>query len=142
MAVALNPRLSAADMTKIIAEAAPKMILVEDRLPAALPPGMGVSLMPMAVAAQNWANFAAIAPYPSTADSPAFFVYTSGTTGGVKAVVHAHGDMCMADAYLRDQLAVTQDKQDKILASSRLFFAYALGLWCLADCGWANHAAL
>ena len=128
VAVPLNPRLSAADMTKIIAEAAPKMILVEDRLPAALPPGLGVSLMPLVVAAQNWANFDPIPPYPSTANNPAFFVYTSGTTGGVKAVVHAHGDMCMADAYLRDQLVVTEDKQDKILASSRIFFAYALGI--------------
>ncbi|MCX8506902.1 MAG: AMP-binding protein, partial [Alphaproteobacteria bacterium] len=128
VAVALNPRLTAADMTNIIAEAAPKMILVEDRLPTALPPGLGVSLMPLAVAAENWANFDPIPPYPSTANSPAFFVYTSGTTGGVKAVVHAHGDMRNADAYLRDQLAVSEDKPEKILASSRLFFAYALGI--------------
>ena len=128
VAVAVNPRISAADMTKIITEAAPKMILVEDRLPAPLPPGLGVSLMQLAVAAENWANAKPIAPYPSTANDPAFFVYTSGTTGGVKAVVHAHGDMRVADDYLRDQLAVTEEKQDKILASSRLFFAYALGI--------------
>jgi benzoate-CoA ligase len=56
----------------------------------------------------------------------AFFLYTSGSTGGPKAAVHAHKDMRVTTgAFARNILGITP--QDRTLSVSKLFFAYGLG---------------
>jgi acyl-coenzyme A synthetase/AMP-(fatty) acid ligase len=59
-------------------------------------------------------------------DEPAFCIYSSGTTGRPKGIVHAHRNVLDSLAYLRDFLGV--EVGQKIFCTSKLFFAYSLGL--------------
>jgi acyl-coenzyme A synthetase/AMP-(fatty) acid ligase len=56
---------------------------------------------------------------------PAFWIMTSGTTGQPKAVEHRHDHVLTSADYFVHAFAA--DAQDRVLASSRLNFAYALG---------------
>ena len=55
----------------------------------------------------------------------ALWVYTSGTTGLPKAVIHAQRSVIACADFARDILGL--DARDRIYASSKMFFAYALG---------------
>jgi len=83
----------------------------------------------------SWADFVAAGahlvgdvaePYPTTADSPAFWLYTSGTTGTPKGAMHRHGSLRdTAETYARDVLAIGPD--DVTFSVAKFFFAYGLG---------------
>jgi benzoate-CoA ligase family protein len=62
----------------------------------------------------------------TTVDDPAFWNYTSGSTGVPKAAVHLQHDVftCI-DNYARSTLGLTSD--DILLSASKFFFAYGLG---------------
>ena len=67
----------------------------------------------------------ALEPEPMGAGDMAYWVYTSGTTGRPKAVVHLQRDAGVADLHLKHNLGVRPG--DRIFTTSKLFFAYALG---------------
>ena len=83
----------------------------------------------------SWASFVAAGadlldqvaqPYPTIADSPAFWLYTSGTTGKPKGAMHRHGSLRdTAETYARDVLAIGPD--DVTFSVAKFFFAYGLG---------------
>jgi benzoate-CoA ligase family protein len=65
-------------------------------------------------------------PFATHPDDPAFWLYSSGTTGRPKGVVHLHRSMPYAIAsYGREILAIGPG--DVVHATSKLFFAYGLG---------------
>ncbi|MFW3168653.1 benzoate-CoA ligase family protein [Geodermatophilus sp. CPCC 206100] len=65
-------------------------------------------------------------PYPTVADSPAFWLYTSGTTGTPKGAMHRHGSLRdTAETYARDVLGIGPD--DVTFSVAKFFFAYGLG---------------
>jgi benzoate-CoA ligase len=65
-------------------------------------------------------------PYPSWPDSPALWLYTSGTTGTPKAAMHRHEDIrLVAETYGRQVLGI--GPEDRCLSVAKLFFAYGLG---------------
>jgi benzoate-CoA ligase family protein len=65
-------------------------------------------------------------PYSTTADSPAFWLYTSGTTGLPKAAMHRHGAIPhVCETYGTQVLGITAD--DRCLSAAKAFFAYGLG---------------
>jgi len=65
-------------------------------------------------------------PYPTWPDSPALWLYTSGTTGTPKAAMHRHTDIrFVAETYGRQVLGV--GPEDRCLSVAKLFFAYGLG---------------
>ncbi|MGY1812562.1 benzoate-CoA ligase family protein [Blastococcus sp. SYSU D00820] len=65
-------------------------------------------------------------PYPTIADSPAFWLYTSGTTGTPKGAMHRHGSLRdTAETYAQDVLAIGPD--DVTFSVAKFFFAYGLG---------------
>ncbi|HTJ70784.1 MAG TPA: benzoate-CoA ligase family protein [Actinospica sp.] len=66
------------------------------------------------------------APYPTTADSPAFWLYTSGTTGTPKAAMHRHGSIrVVCETYGEQVLGIRAE--DRCLSAAKAFFAYGLG---------------
>lgn len=68
----------------------------------------------------------AVPTHPTLATDPAFFLYTSGSGGAPKAVVHRHQDMAVAARnYAQGVLRLRAD--DRLFSVSKLFFAYGLG---------------
>jgi 4-hydroxybenzoate-CoA ligase len=68
-------------------------------------------------------SFTTVATY---ADEPAFWLYSSGSTGMPKGVRHLHSNLAAtADTYARQVLGIRED--DLALSAAKLFFAYGLG---------------
>ncbi len=66
------------------------------------------------------------AVYRTSADSPAFWLYTSGTTGKAKAAMHRHGAIeVVCETYGAHVLGIRPD--DRCLSAAKIFFAYGLG---------------
>ena len=78
---------------------------------------------------RSWDSFDDGAEAPlaaTTADSPGFWLYSSGTTGLPKGVMHRHGSLqATYDTYATAVLEITPD--DRCLSVAKLFFAYGLG---------------
>src|SRR5438105_4095434 len=68
-------------------------------------------------------SFATVATH---ADEPAFWLYSSGSTGMPKGVRHLHSNLpATADTYAKQVLGHRED--DIVLSAAKLFFAYGLG---------------
>jgi benzoate-CoA ligase family protein len=64
--------------------------------------------------------------YSTTEDSPAFWLYTSGTTGKPKGAMHRHGSIrVVCQTYGVQVLGIRPD--DRCLSAAKAFFAYGLG---------------
>jgi benzoate-CoA ligase family protein len=76
-----------------------------------------------------FAELVAASPSPPAATSPddmAFWLYTSGTTGRPKGIVHLQHDLRFtAESYGRGVLQITED--DITFSVAKLYFAYGLG---------------
>jgi benzoate-CoA ligase family protein len=65
-------------------------------------------------------------PAQTSRDDVAFWLYSSGSTGFPKGVVHLQHDMLVAaECYARHVLALTAN--DRIYSAAKLFFGYGLG---------------
>src|SRR5450759_801194 len=68
-------------------------------------------------------SFTTAATHP---DEPAFWLYSSGSTGMPKGVRHLHSSLAAtADTYAKQVLGIRED--DVVLSAAKLFFAYGLG---------------
>ena len=76
-----------------------------------------------------WADFADRTPPPDPGtedDTPALWLYTSGTTGKPKGAIHRHASLrATADTYARTVL--NTGPADRFYSVAKLFFAFGLG---------------
>src|SRR5215813_2879084 len=98
------------------------------------PGGTGpADALPARVSVRTWADILAAGqqagpagPYRTWFDSPAFWLYTSGTTGRPKAAMHRHGSVArVCETYAHQVLGI--GRQDRCYSVAKLFFAYGLG---------------
>ena len=104
------------------------VVILTEGADAALPDveGTRVRAWDSFVAAGAEALDRTASPYPTIPDSPAFWLYTSGTTGTPKGAMHRHGSLRdTAETYARDVLAI--GPEDVTFSVAKFFFAYGLG---------------
>jgi benzoate-CoA ligase len=121
--VPLNPRLSADDLSYVLADCAACLLLADaDQLPAGVR-GPRVVLRDELQGAVDGVErgFATVA---TEAGDPAFMLYSSGTTGRPKGILHSHANAAHAGKLLREVIGLREG--DVVLATSKLFFAFAL----------------
>ena len=75
----------------------------------------------------EWTRSSSEPPVAGTrAGEPAFWLYTSGTTGEPKGVIHRHIDLAVtAEQYAAPILELGTN--DRVFSAAKLFFAYGLG---------------
>jgi acetyl-CoA synthetase len=64
---------------------------------------------------------------PTSADDPAYLVYTSGTTGYPKGVLHAHRALIGREPASKYWFNFANDSQDRIMHSGKFNWTYVLG---------------
>ncbi|MEW6688612.1 MAG: AMP-binding protein, partial [Pseudomonadota bacterium] len=63
-------------------------------------------------------------PFDAPPEHPAFWLYSSGTTGSPKGIIHTHRGILAAGQAQREVFGLRAG--DTVLATSKLFFSYAL----------------
>jgi len=137
VAIALNTRLSEAEYRHIRADSGARLAVVEDVFASARPDlatenaADGSLLIAGASAGDALSWRAALvraepspAPQDVDAESPAFWLYSSGTTGKPKGIVHPHRSLLPVGQALREVVGLAAGERS--FATSKLFFAYAL----------------
>jgi len=141
VAVALNTRLSEAEYRHIRDDSGARLAIVEDVFAQARPDlaaehaGAKAGECRLAIAGEHagaalsWGNALARAAPQATAyaardEDPAFWLYSSGTTGAPKGIIHAHRSLLSAGQAQREVLGLAPG--DRTFTTSKLFFAYAL----------------
>ncbi len=122
IAVAVNPRIPAAEWQYILDEAGFSAILAESAADTPLP--WRERVRPLTAWCAERARATAVDPHPMPAEAPAFWCHSSGTSGKPKAVVHAQRAVRQIEVV--SQLGLGLRADDRLFATSKLFFSYPL----------------
>jgi len=137
VAVGLNTKLSEAEYRHVRADSGARLAIVEDVFAEARPDlaaehaSEGSLVIAGAGAAPrlSWRHALAqavphAAPHAGRAEDPAFWLYSSGTTGKPKGIIHAHRSLLHAGQAMREVIGIAAG--ERTFATSKLFFAYSL----------------
>ena len=148
VAIALNSRLPEADYRHIFLDSGARLAIVEDPS-VALRPDLGTELVRLPAWRERVAAAGEIPFHDVTPQTPALWLYSSGTTGRPKGIVHSHHAITCVGQSLRE-LGIGET--DRVFTTSRMFFAYglehgllaplALGATSLPCADWPDSAAV
>jgi acyl-coenzyme A synthetase/AMP-(fatty) acid ligase len=136
VAIALNSKLTEAEYRHVRADSGARLAIVEDVFAKARPDmtaeEAGTGRLAIAgsdaPAAQSWRaaleRAAPAAVHAAQLEDPAFWLYSSGTTGKPKGIIHTHRSLLPAGRGQRDVVGLAAGERS--LATSKLFFAYSL----------------
>ncbi len=123
VAVAVNPRIPPEDWQFILGESPFRFVLAESR------EEMPLSWRERTVTLDEWRRETQaaqpVAAEAADPGAPAFWTHSSGTSGRPKAVVQPHRFALRVEAVAAELLGVRPE--DRLFASSKLFFSYPLG---------------
>ena len=136
VAIPCNTSLRTADYSGLIEQSQPRVLIAHSSLIEALKPLLSQDARVIIAGERHpsytfWNDWlAAQSPNAPTApgsrDDPAFWLWTSGSTGPPKAAVHRHADwMHCCECYGRGVLGI--ESGDVTFSCSKLFHAYGLG---------------
>ena len=130
VAIGLNGKLTLDEYSYVVADSGARLLIAEEAsLPALGPLAAELAGVQRLAAGIAWneqlsrASPQALA-HPARPEDPAFWLYSSGTTGKPKGILHAHKDVLAAGQVQREVLGLVAG--DKVFNTSKLFFAYAL----------------
>jgi benzoate-CoA ligase family protein len=141
--VPVSTMLRAADLARLAADCDCEVVVVSERYAGHLPvmtadaPAVRAAVVIGAadvpaldgvdvVRWSAWQDETPLDAAPTTAASPGFWLYTSGTTGLPKGAIHRHGDLrAICETYADTVLAIGPD--DVCYSVPKLFFAFGLG---------------
>jgi benzoate-CoA ligase family protein len=143
VAVPVSTMVTGPELGKVLADSRARVLCVSDEFTAAaktaieLAPEVTDVVLDRAdpihfaggVGTHDWAELSAATAIPRYAtweDSPAFWLYTSGTTGEPKGAMHRHANIrAVCETYGRQVLGIGAD--DRCFSVAKLFFAYGIG---------------
>jgi len=130
IAVGLNSRLFGKDLSAVLSDCGARFVFCDSEGAAMLRPLLRGESGTLRIITHDeahslWDGASAIAAEQRPEESPAFWIYTSGTTGAPKGVVHAQRAVIETGSFASSILGL--DARARFYASSKLFFAYALG---------------
>ena len=137
--IGVNPRLAPSELAPILLESEVRFVWCETDSVAQLtpllagmaqPPRLLVSGTPDSSWTRARRGAQDIEPVLQDEEAPALWIGTSGTTGVSKGVIHAQRVALQPHSFASGILQLTA--ADRLYASSKLFFAYALGNSLLA----------
>lgn len=133
VAIPLNPRLAPGDYAFIFAEAGLALVVSErEHAPRLAPAAAETGIRMLAARGEEGETFErrlasaadAFTAAPTGRADPAFWLFSSGTTGRPKGVVHSQFNCAHAGKLLREVIGAGESTV--VLGTSKLFFAYAL----------------
>lgn len=120
--IAISPRTDASLIRDLVDDSGAAALLLEDEKAASFGDSRAIGRTDWRGRLDGSTEEAPL--HLAQADDPAFWLYSSGTTGKPKGIIHAHRAASCADVFAREVLGATS--RDRFYSTSKLFFAYPL----------------